>query len=62
MDKIPAIPKLLRTDYKTLINAKKLLNDARNKDKLMQAVIVECRSLSKIQCSDEFRVNLANYQ
>ena len=30
LTQIEAIPKLLETDYKTLINAKKLLNDARN--------------------------------
>lgn len=34
LDKIPAIGKLLATDYKTLVNCKSLMNKAKDNDKL----------------------------
>ena len=44
-DLIPTIGKLLRTDYKTLVNAKTLLNKARENTRLDAAVYREAKAL-----------------
>ena len=44
-DRVPTIGKLLNTDYKTLINAKTLLNKAQDNTRLDAAVYREAKAL-----------------
>ena len=61
LDKIPAIPKLLATDYKTLVNCKDLINKAKNNDKLDQVIHVEAKALVDAWLDPEFGAKLAAY-
>ena len=43
LDKIPAVKKLMNTDYRTLVNAKELLNKAKDNEKLEFVINWEAR-------------------
>ncbi len=59
--KIPANPKLLKTDYKTLINAKRLINDARENKKLESILHGESDALNQVYIDEEFPEKMARY-
>lgn len=61
LDKIPAIPKLLATDYKTLVNCKDLLNKAKNNEKLDQVIHVEAKALVDAWLDEGYAAKLAAY-
>lgn len=43
LDKIPAVKKLMNTDYRTIVNAKELLNKAKDNEKLEFVINWEAR-------------------
>ena len=61
LEKIPAIVKLLSTDYKTLVNCKQLLNKAKNNEKLDQVIYSEAKALVDTWMDEEFESKLAAY-
>ena len=44
IEKIPAIMKLLATDYKTLVNAKTLINKAKDQEKINDIIQIEAKA------------------
>ena len=61
MDKIPAIKKLLATDYKTLVNCKSLLNKAKFNAKLEQVIYDEAKALVEHWQDEEFPAKMMAY-
>ena len=61
MDKIPAIGKLLATDYKTLINCKTLLNKAKDNAKIEKVIYDEAKTLVDIFTDEEFPPKMMAY-
>ena len=59
--KIPTITKLLATDYKTLINAKTLLNKAKDNDKIVEVIHSEAKALADTWLDPGFNAKLAAY-
>lgn len=54
LSKIPAIGKLLATDYRTLVNCKELMNAARDNERIEQAITREARALVETWLDEEF--------
>ena len=59
--KIPTITKLLATDYKTLVNAKTLLNKAKDNDKIVEVIHSEAKALADTWLDPGFNAKLAAY-
>lgn len=58
---MPAITKLLSNDYKTLVNAKRLINAAKDNKKIEETLELEGHALLNSWLDDEFPVKLAGY-
>ena len=61
INKVPAIPKLLETDYRTLINCKRVLNFAKDNQKTQEVIKEEGIQLSNAWVDEEFAPKLASY-
>ena len=61
MSKIPALPKLLATDYRTLVNCKELLNAAKDNAAIEQTINREARALVECWMDEEFPPKLMNF-
>ena len=59
--KVPAIPQLLATDYRTLVNCKRLLNFAKDRQKTQEVIKEEGIQLSNAWVDEEFPAKLASY-
>ena len=59
--KVPAITKLLATDYTTLVNCKRLMNAAKDSKKLKETIDVEGHGLLNSWLDEEFPPKLLNY-
>jgi enoyl-CoA hydratase/carnithine racemase len=57
----PSIPKLLKTDFKTLVNAKKLINAGRDRVRLVECLDRECKALLDAWADEEFLPKMANF-
>ena len=61
LDKIPAVKKLVATDYRTLVNCKQLINKAKDNDKIEAVIHDEARKLVASWLDDEFPPKLMMY-
>ena len=61
LTKIPALTKLLATDYRTLVNCKELLNAAKDNSRIEQTINREARALVDTWMDEEFPPKLANF-
>ena len=61
LTKIPALTKLLATDYRTLVNCKELLNAAKDNTRIEQTINREARALVDTWMDEEFPPKLANF-
>ena len=61
INKIPTITKLLATDYKTLVNAKSLMNKAKDNETINQVIHSEAKALADTWLDDGFNAKLAAY-
>lgn len=59
--KIPAIPKLLATDYRTLVNCKELLNAAKDNAKIEETAAREATALCDTWKDPEFAPKLMRF-
>ena len=58
---VPCVQKLLSTDYKTLVNAKRLLNAGRDRERLVECVGRECEALVDMWKDQHFLPKIAMY-
>mmetsp|Transcript_27136 Transcript_27136/g.33720 ORF Transcript_27136/g.33720 Transcript_27136/m.33720 type:complete len:121 (-) Transcript_27136:132-494(-) len=61
LDKIPCIPKLLATDYRTLVNCKELINAAKDNQRLENTFEREARFLVETWLDEDFPPKLMNF-
>ena len=61
LDKIPAIVKLLDTDYRTLVNCKELINAARDNARLDQTLTREAKALVDTWMHEDFPPKLMKF-
>ena len=61
MAKVPAIGKLANTDYRTLLNCQKMLNDAQHNAKIDEVMKVEAINLVDSWLDEDFPPKLASY-
>jgi hypothetical protein len=61
IEKVPAIGKMLKTDYRTLMEAKKLLNEAKDMDKIETTIAREMKSLVDNWMEPEFPPKLIKF-
>ena len=61
IDKIPALPKLLATDYRTLVNCKQLMNAAKDNEKLENVFANEARALVDAWMDEDFPPKLMRF-
>ena len=61
LDKIPAIPKLLSTDLRTLVNCKELINAARDNKSIEQTITREAKALVDTWLHEDFPPKLAKF-
>ena len=61
LDKIPTIKKLCATDYKTLVNCKRLINSAKDNEKLEYVIHDEARKLVDAWLDEDFPPKLMKY-
>ena len=61
LEKVPAISKMLKTDYRTLMEAKKLLNAAKDMDLIEQTITREMKSLVDNWMEPEFAPKLMKF-
>ena len=61
LSKIPAIGKLLATDYRTLVNCKELINAAKDNARIEKVISREAKALVDTWMEEEFPAKLANF-
>ena len=61
LSKIPALTKLLATDYRTLVNCKELINAARDNSKIEETINREARALVETWMDEDFPPKLAKF-
>jgi len=61
ISKVPAIGKMLNTDYRTLMEAKKLLNDAKDMEHIEKTITHEMKSLVDNWMEPEFPAKLVKF-
>lgn len=61
LDKIPAVKKLLTTDYKAIVNCKEVLNAAKDNEKLEYVIHLEARKLVEMWLDEDFPPKLMQY-
>lgn len=61
LSKIPAINKLLATDYRTIINCKELINAARDNSRIEETINREARALVETWLDEDFPPKLINF-
>ena len=61
LSKIPAINKLLATDYRTIINCKELINAARDNSRIEETINREARALVETWLDEDFPPKLITF-
>ena len=61
LSKIPAITKLLATDYRTIINCKELINAARDNSRIEETINREARALVETWLDEDFPPKLITF-
>ena len=61
ISKIPALNKLLATDYRTLVNCKELINAAKDNARIEQTINREAKALVDTWLEEEFPPKLAKF-